>query len=172
MLKKITTKRSIVLGEEYTFKGEDLRVLNPDGAERTFIKEDVEYDDRDSNPVIWGRRRFLVEIIPKDKFGKKRLTHRYLEYSIGYHYNRKPKGNNPTPNISIDVDDYKSPEYDTPIILDRFTKGSPFSPSNEVEDQKYNQLLVKFSDIDKAQDTLDKVVLLDTVLKFLRSDLE
>lgn len=96
-------KKDVVKGLELEVGKEVLLLISPAGDEESYIEkeyiedryevsQDIDTGEKTktliwgelvSNPAIYGSRRWLVEVQPKDNFSKPFTTHRNIEYLIG-----------------------------------------------------------------------------------------
>lgn len=80
-------KRSQIVRGLQIEKGDSIiKLLKPAGEETTYIDEDWADPDKDNDinddSLVFGRRRWLVEITPVDGFLPSIKAHRYIDYFI------------------------------------------------------------------------------------------
>jgi hypothetical protein len=162
---KVTLRKSeIRTGVVVVHNGEKLLVGDADGPEVTYVEEElINNPDRDSNPMVYAKRRFKVTVMPESAFDFAHTTHRTLHYKVGKQYVSKNKAYEGMSSIDISTPEFKEPNER--LRVDIFIDGSPFSPSNKFEDEMYNNQIKLSGSIDKALDLSDKVDFLEIIIK-------
>ena len=120
-------KPDIRIGNRIEVEGEEFILIEPQGEIKTFIEDII--DSEDSNPMIYGKQRWLVDRIEETPFSSSRIfrTHKDVSFQMGVYkkrYSMKDKEDSTTKevvrvlNISTE---YKSP-YSSGIRIDNFIK--------------------------------------------------
>ena len=147
----ILKKKDVKEGNIITVNGEEMELVSPTGYETTFIEDEIEYNDptKDTNPLIYGRRRWQVIIYEPTPFNsgpRKYSAHRYIPYLIGKyktHTQWKTGTVTTVKKIKGDEKDFMMPES---LLKDSFIPGAPMCSEKEMATFfKKRKILVQMS---------------------------
>ena len=134
------------VGEIIEYKEEQLKLISPDGDITTLIEEEVESSNPeiDSNPIVYAKQRWLVEVQPEDSFSRPFKTHRNLVFELGLQKKFRREGKEETvKQINITTDDiFKLEAFSEPfnfkdLFDDKFDWGAPMASKEDMDRYKF-----------------------------------